>query len=210
MTMAAAIDRRTTHTTVWSTPGRIALIDFFADLGEAEAVWRSLETQQYLFTPYQRFDFLRHWQRQVGTREGLHPLIVVAYDQTRVPLLLLPLVLGGERGLRVARFMGGKHATFNMGVWNREYIKHASRNDLDWLLSRIREHSGADVMALHQQPLLWQDLPNPLALLDRQPSANDCPLMTIAPGSAAASLVSHSLRQRLKAKERKLKGLPGY
>src|SRR5207245_4617746 len=63
---------------------------------------------------------------------------------------------------------------------------------------------------LHQQPVLWRDLPNPLALLPHQPSANDCPLLVMEPGAAPAALVSNSFRRRLKGKERKLKSLPGY
>ena len=41
------------------------------------------------------------------------------------------------------------------------------------------------MLALTQQPLRWRDLPNPLALLPRQTSANDCPLLTMAPGAPA-------------------------
>ena len=66
------------------------------------------------------------------------------------------------------------------------------------------------MLALHQQPLRWQDLPNPMALLPHQPSANDCPLLTMAPEAAPASLVSSSFRRRLKGKERKLQALAGY
>ncbi len=49
-----------------------------------------------------------------------------------------------------------------------------------------------------------------MALLPRQAAVNDCPLMTIVPGASPTALVSHSLRRRLKGKERKLKALPGY
>ena len=57
------------------------------------------------------------------------------------------------------------------------------RADLDALLSAIRSRSAADVLALTQQPLRWRDLPNPMALLPNQASANDCPLMTMVPGA---------------------------
>ena len=104
--------------------------------------------------------------------------------------------------------MGGKHATFNMALWNREFAAAATRTDLDALFAAIREH--ADVLAFTQQPLAWQNLPNPMALLPHQPAVNDCPVMTIEPGASAMARVSQSLRQRLKTKERKLKALPGY
>src|SRR5579871_5163848 len=210
MTMAAAIDGRTAGASARSTSSRIASVDIFSDLADAETTWRGLETQHYLSTPYQRFDFLRPWQQMVGARATLQPLVVVAYDHDRVPLLFLPLVVDTAWGTRIAHFMGGKHATFNMALWNRDFAAMASRADLDVLFAAIRERSGTDILAFRQQPLAWQDLPNPFALLTHQTSANDCPLMTMTPNAPATARVSNSLRRRLKTKESKLKALPGY
>jgi CelD/BcsL family acetyltransferase involved in cellulose biosynthesis len=210
MTMAAAIESRTADAPVWSKTSRIVQVDFLGDLGQAEPIWRELEDPHHLSTPYQRFDFLRPWQQQVGTREGLRPFIVIAYDRERQPLLLLPLALSRTRGIRIANFMGGKHTTFTMALWSRDFAMEATHADLDALISAIRERSEADVLAFHQQPLRWQEMPNPMALLPRQASANDCPLMTIVPNAPPTAQISHSLRRRLKGKERKLKLLPGY
>jgi CelD/BcsL family acetyltransferase involved in cellulose biosynthesis len=210
MTMAAAIESRNAAASAWSASSRIAAVDIFTDLDQAEAAWRSLELQHHLSTPYQRFDFLRPWLRMVGARAGLRPLVVVAYDRDRAPLLLLPLVLRQELGVRMAHFMGGKHATFNMALWNRDFAAVASRADLDIVFAAIHEREAVDVLAFDQQPLTWQDLPNPMGLFRRQPSINDCPLITIVPGTPATTRVSHSMRQRLKTKERKLQALPGY
>ncbi len=210
MTMAAAIESRKAGVSAWSKSSRIATVDVLTDLGQAETVWRSLELQHHLSTPYQRYDFLRPWQQMVGAREGLRPLVVIAYDRDRVPLLLLPLVLRQSWGVRIAHFMGGKHATFNMALWNRDFATVASRADLETVFAAIHEREGVDVLAFHQQPLTWQDLPNPMGLLPRQPSVNDCPMMRIVPGAPDATRVSLSLRRRLKTKERKLQALPGY
>ena len=49
-----------------------------------------------------------------------------------------------------------------------------------------------------------------MALLPKQPSVNDCPLLTMTPGAAPAALISNSFRRRLKGKERKLQTLSGY
>jgi CelD/BcsL family acetyltransferase involved in cellulose biosynthesis len=211
MTMAAAIERRTAEAAAaWSKPGRIAGVDIFGDLGQAETIWRNLEDQRHFSTAYQRFDFLSAWQRQVGERENFKPFIVVARDVERRPLLLLPLALRHEHGVRAASFMGGKHATFNMALWDKDFASGATTADLDALISGIRARSEADVLTLHQQPMRWQDLPNPLAMLSHQASVNDCPLMTIVPGAEPAMRISNSLRRRLRSKERKLQALPGY
>jgi CelD/BcsL family acetyltransferase involved in cellulose biosynthesis len=210
MTMAAAIESRTAEAPAWSRASRIASVDIVHDLSEAEAVWRTLEVDPQFSTAYQRFDFLKPWQQQVGARENALPFIVIAYDAERRPLLLLPLALRHKHGVRAACFLGGKHTTFNMALWNRDFAVAATADDLRALISAIREHAGADVLALAQQPLRWRDLPNPMALLPNQASANDCPLLSMVPGAAPTTLISNSFRRRLKGKERKLQNLPGY
>jgi CelD/BcsL family acetyltransferase involved in cellulose biosynthesis len=209
MTMAAAIESRTAAP-AWSKASRIASVDILGDLGQAETIWRRLEDEQHFSTPYQRFDFLSPWQRLVGERENLRPFIVIANDIERRPLLLLPLALRQEHGIRIACFMGGKHTTFNMALWDRDFAADATRADLDTLISAIRARSEADVLAFSQQPQSWRDLRNPMALLPNQVSANDCPLMTIVPEAPPTEWISNSFRRRLKGKERKLKMLPGY
>jgi CelD/BcsL family acetyltransferase involved in cellulose biosynthesis len=210
MTMAAAIESRTGQAPAWSKASRIASVDILSDLDQAETIWRSLEDQQQFSTPYQRFDFLKPWQFEVGEREGLQPFIVIACDAEHRPLLLLPLALRHEHGVRIAGFMGGKHATFNMALWDRDFAATATRADLDALISAISARSAADVLALTQQPLRWRDVRNPMALLPSQPCANDCPLMTIVPDEPPTARISSSFRRRLKGKERKLQTLPGY
>src|SRR5580704_14197257 len=157
MAMAAAIESRTAQAPARSKASRIAAVDILSDLGQAEAIWRGLEDSRQFSTPYQRFDFLSAWQRQVGERQNLLPFIVIAYDAERRPLLLLPLVLRHERGIRTACFMGGKHATFNMALWDRDFAASITTADLDALLSAIRSRSVADVLALTQQPLRWRE-----------------------------------------------------
>src|SRR5258705_11065234 len=109
MTMAAAIDDRTADTNAWSKASRIASIDIVHDLAAVETVWRSLEGAHAAFTPYQRYDFLNPWQRQVGERDGLAPFIVIASHTVRRPLARLPLALNHAYGARCASFMRGKH-----------------------------------------------------------------------------------------------------
>jgi CelD/BcsL family acetyltransferase involved in cellulose biosynthesis len=210
MTMAAAIENPTADATDWSKPGRIASIELVHDLAGAEAIWRGLEDARQSSTPFQRFDFVAAWQRNVGTHEGLTPFIVIAYDADRRPLMLLPLALRHAYGARCASFMGGKHSTFNMALWDRDFAAAATRADLEGLMAALSERHQADVLTLHRQPRHWRGLPNPIALLPHQPSTNDCPLLKMEPGAAPTTLVSKSFRQRLKGKERKLQPLAGY
>jgi CelD/BcsL family acetyltransferase involved in cellulose biosynthesis len=209
MSMTALIESRTAEAAVWPTSGRIATVEVSGDLAAAEAVWRELEQPAHLSTAYQRFDFLGAWQRQVGRREGFSPYIVVARDADHRPLMLLPLALRHEHAVRTATFMGGKHTTFNMALWDRDFAATATAADLDALIAGLRTHATADVLAFHRQPERWHDLPNPMAMLPRQISVNACPLLTMT-GADPATLISTSMRRRLRGKERKLQALPGY
>ncbi len=209
MAMPAAIENRTAAAAARAWTSRIVEVQIARDLGQVEAIWRSLEDRRHFSTPFQGFDFLSAWQREVGARGNLSPFIVVAHDGERRPLLVLPLVLN-EHGIRAAHFMGGKHATFNMALWDRDFAAAATAADLAALVSALRRRSGADVLALRQQPKRWRDLPNPMAMLPNQASVNDCPLLTMPPGAAPAALISGSFRRRLRSKERKLQALPGF
>jgi CelD/BcsL family acetyltransferase involved in cellulose biosynthesis len=211
MTMAAVIEKPLAGIETSSRASRIARVEIVGDLSEAEATWRELEGSAQFCTPYQRFDFQAAWQRHVGEHEGLRPFIVIAYDGEQRPLLLLPLGVAHENGMRIARFLGGKHVTFNMALWRRDFAAIAGKADLDALTGAIRAHPDqVDVLALTRQPQAWGGQANPFALWPHQTSVNDCPLMTIVPGAAPADRISNSFRRRLKGKERKLQSLAGY
>ena len=169
MTMAAAIEG-TAQADSWSRPHRVAAVDIITDIPRAKSAWRDLEAGRASQTPYQRFDFISAWQREVGEREELTPFIVVAWDRERKPLALLPLAPGRQHGIQVASFMGGKHTNFNMALWDRDFAATATRADMEALVAAIAQGaiakgSDADLLALHRQPLAWRDLPNPMSLL---------------------------------------------
>ena len=208
MTMAAAMQSRTAESPARSKASRIAHVDVVTDLGQAEAVWRAFEEPGHLSTPYQRFDILGPWQQLVGSHEGARPFVVIARDPEHKPLMLLPLALRQGHGVRTACFMGGKHTTFNMGLWNTEFAAQFVAADLDALFAPLRDQ--VDVLALTQQPKHWHDQQNPFALLPQQSAINGCPLLVMEPGGPPASRISNSFRRRLKSKEKKLQALAGY
>ena len=195
-----------------SVVNAIAHVEVFHDMAAVEAVWRRFEdSHDTLLTPYQRYDFQAAWQAHVGARENLRPFIAIAWGTDGRPLMLLPLGVRTENGVRIAHYLGGKHTSFNMPLWQRDFARNAVLDDVKLLLAGIQTHSEQiDVMNLLRQPGEWEGVINPLTLLPRQISANDCPVMHLDPKEPPASRVSNSFRRRLKTKERKLEPLPGY
>ena len=153
---------------------------------QAEAVWRAFEESGHLFTPYQRFDLLSPWQRLVGADEGARPFIVIAHDAEHRPLALLPLSLRQSHGVRTACFMGGKHTTFNMGLWNAEFAAQVGAADLDTLLA---PHAQACRRARvgRSSRCAGTISKTRLRLLPRQSAVNGCPLLAMEPGGRAGS-----------------------
>jgi CelD/BcsL family acetyltransferase involved in cellulose biosynthesis len=176
--------------------GSIARIEVFSDLEAVEPVWRSLE-HEAVTTPYQRFDFVAPWQRHIGEREGVKPFVVAGFDSRDVPSFLWPFGEWKKGPLRVVQFLGGKHANFNFALWRR---------DLAAMIGPI------DLFTLLRQPMHWENVANPFALLPHQQSADECMRLTL-PGSGAQLLeeqLSSAMRGRLRTKERKLQKLAGY
>lgn len=207
MTMVAAFQ------TVGACSGtsRIARVDVIRSMAAAEASWRAMEAVSPLATPYQSFELLKAWQTTVGEHEAAAPFVVVGYDTRNRPLMLLPLAVGRENGVNVARFMGGKHPTFNMPLWQNSFAADATAGDVDAIVDAIRSAAdGIDVLALTQQPTHWRGVPNPFTRLAGQPSINPCPSMTMPQNSKPEDRVSTSTRRRLRNKERKLQALTGY
>jgi CelD/BcsL family acetyltransferase involved in cellulose biosynthesis len=209
MTMTATFESRSAPLRAGSGAIEVGCVDVIRNMVQAESVWRSCESDGYLTTPYQRFDLLNAWQRNVGEHEGVAPFIVVVRDRKGSVLLVLPLAIKRENGACVARFLGGKHTTFNFGLWRGDFAATATKDDFRAILSAVAA-GGVDVLAVTQQPRRWQDIANPFLMYPSQLSPNDCPLLKLAPGDQCEQNISASFRKRFRSKARKLQTLPGF
>ncbi|MGH6683144.1 MAG: GNAT family N-acetyltransferase, partial [Pseudolabrys sp.] len=149
---------------------RIARIEVFEDMAAAEPHWRALEQVDSLATPYQRYDFLKLWQRHVGAAAGVTPLIVVGFNALAMPLFLWPFCRQTVGRWRTIEFLGGKHVNFNMGLWRRDIATTIGAADIRAAVERLAPH--ADALLLTGQSLTWEGTTNPFALLPHQRSAN--------------------------------------
>jgi CelD/BcsL family acetyltransferase involved in cellulose biosynthesis len=189
----------------------IARIEIHHELEPVQAIWRELESPREFSTPYQRFDFLSAWQRHLGARQNDLPYIIVGYDHAGTPVMVMPLILSRLWGARIAHFMGGKHAAFNMPLWRRSFAERADEDQVRALFRMLKTSDlRPDVYAFAQQPGEWRGLRNPFATLPRQSNPNACPRIILTPNAKPNERISASTRHRLRGKERKLQALPGY
>jgi CelD/BcsL family acetyltransferase involved in cellulose biosynthesis len=192
---------------------KIARVEIFEALMSAEPFWRRLESGRSLATPYQRFDLLSAWQYHVGAGNGVTPFIVVGLDDAGEPLFLWPFGRTRKGPLKVVRFLGSKHANFNVGLWRRDSLATIGARELrDVFDGFAARGQDVDLIALFNQPLTWDDVRNPFSLLPHQASVDMSARLSFDPATKEAvdDGLSRSMRSRLRSKERKLRNLPGY
>jgi CelD/BcsL family acetyltransferase involved in cellulose biosynthesis len=190
----------------------LARIEIFDDLASVETVWRRLEQENAVKTPYQSFDFVESWQRHVGAQSGMTPFIVVGFDGDGKPAFLWPLGRAYKGPISVVSFLGGKHANFNFALWRRDFIQAVTADELRAVMTRLAATRQADVLSLVRQPCSWNGFPNPFALLSHQPAPSAGLRLTMkARGEEQIKhTLSSSMRHRMRSKEKRLKELPGY
>jgi CelD/BcsL family acetyltransferase involved in cellulose biosynthesis len=192
--------------------GRLVRLTVFDSMLAAAPLWRRLEESHALATPYQRFDLLSAWLHHVGTRAGVRPFIVAGVDTAGEPLFVWPFGRRQAGPFGVLHFLGSKHANFNVGLWRQDIAGVISPGELLEVLASIpRGRDPVDVLTLFSQPLRWNGIVNPFALLARQPSVDSCVRLTLgSPDDDTAAAIGSGMRSRLRGKERKLQKLPGY
>ncbi len=188
-------------------------IDVFDDVESAESVWRSLAAADSIASPYQGMDWVRLWQRHVGPHEKCRACIVAGFDDRDAPLFLWPLARRRIGPFGVAGFFGGKHATINMPLWRRDMAEFLTADDLRAILAHVaRALPDLDLLILSNQPFAWNGASNPFARLPHHRSTEDNFVLPLGlPGQQIVEReISATMRSRLRNKERKLAGLPGY
>jgi len=185
---------------------RIARVEIVEDMARAEPHWRVLWQADKLATPYQSYELLKLWQRHAGAAAGVTPFIVVGFNAEGAPLFLLPLGRRRLAGLRVAEFLGGKHANFNMGLWRRDCVAAVGADTLRAVLKSLA--GRADLLLLRSQPLTWDGTTNPFALLPHQRAANLGFSGALASDFEALlrARTSAATRKKMRKKERTLAG----
>lgn len=192
---------------------RIAWVDVFDKLSDAEPAWRRLEAAGALMTPYQRFEWAALWHEHVTSRQSIKPLIIVANDENGAPLFLLPFSTRHKYGMTIAGFFGGRHSNLNSGIWRRDVATAITAEEIHDVLAQAADSHGIDLFKLVSQPAALNNVVNPLALFPSRPTPDDIYALTIS-GRDGKEALGNTLKKnmigRLRTKERKLMALDGY
>jgi len=183
-----------------------AAFDVFRDPRDAGDAWAEIYADG-LATPYQSLDFVELWLRTIGRAQKLEPLIVVIRDERGRTTALLPLAVRSRPGLRIAEFVGGKHANFHMGVFRAGLA--VDRAEVADLLRRVARAERLDAFFFTNQPQTWRGSANPFAALGGQPSPSFAHATQIRGDFADwfAAHYSKSAQKKLRKKIRRLETL---
>lgn len=142
------------------------------DLAEFADLWprtdRSGSAYCYVF---QCADFLEVWCDTIGKARGTQAIFVAVLDDFGQPMVLLPLGIERQCGVRVLRFLDGGVCDYNapilfapVRVWSRDAIERAWQ-ELIRVLPRF------DIALFDKMPADICGMPNPLIHLGRIPFA---------------------------------------
>jgi CelD/BcsL family acetyltransferase involved in cellulose biosynthesis len=139
------------------------------DLAAAERDWRHLEAHGDC-TPFQTFDWLAAWQRNIGTLERVTPAIVVG-RRAGQPLFVLPLAV--EPGIvRRLKFLGQALGDYNAPLLARDFSRVVARDAFGTVwrdVLRLIQDTPAlrhDMIVLEKMPKTVVAQRNPMLVLD--------------------------------------------
>ena len=115
LTCPANVDARAAASNV-ATANRIARIEVFDNLQIAEPIWRALEVDGALATPYQRYHWILSWQIHIGKRSGVTPLLVVGREPAGKPGFLWPLGTRRRGPITIAEFSWRQAHELQFGI----------------------------------------------------------------------------------------------
>src|SRR5829696_7754551 len=152
------------------------------DFAAAEALWRDLETAG-TGSPYQRFDWQKAYVEAMAADGAFEPRVVQVRDGLGRVLLLLPLGIERQQGLRIGAPIGGKHANYHMPL-----VAHGaalpSPAELRALLREVGRALRLDAFVFANLPLSWHGIANPLAEGGR-PSPSNGYRLSLSPDAEA-------------------------
>jgi len=122
-------------------------------LDAVEAEWRRFE-QVADCTPFQTFDWLATWQRHIGLRDGVRPVIAVGSFADRATAFMLPLAVEPQRAARRLCWLGQDLSDYNAPLLARDFSQRVTPDRFRAAWRELEGRMQCDPMLRHD----WIDL----------------------------------------------------
>ena len=147
-----------------------------------------------LFAPAQSSGWVRHWTAQIAP-----DWLIATLTAEGRPVFVLALEIGRRGPLRVARFMGGRHANGNFVAGDPRWLLKPDVTSIRSMLSAVRRaRPEIDLIVLERLLPDLDGVANPLACLPHFPSPNLSLAVDLAGGFDALLARASGKRKRKK------------
>lgn len=172
---------------------------------QIEREWRHLEATG-CGTVFQRYDWVDAYLRHVLPHENARASILLGRLDGE-PAFILPLAISKTGPLRIAKWIGGKHSSYNFGLWSEHgaaRMRKLPRGAIERILGSAL--GKVDCALLEQMPRSFDDVAQPLGGLLAIPSATEGYAFGLTRDFDALlqSRDGRGRRKRVRAKERKM------
>ncbi|MDO1581791.1 GNAT family N-acetyltransferase [Rhizobium oryzicola] len=177
------------------------------DMVAIETEWRALEALS-ANSLHQAYDWCRAWADAQGSE-----LLLIKAEVNGRCVMLLPLEVMRQHGVRVVSYLGQGHNNFNTGLFASDFPA-LSQEEIS-LFKRQMRHvmSGkADMVLLEATPPVWRGVPHPLAGLTTIENPNHTFQLNLHRSFEAtlAQLNAKRRRKKFRVQTRRLEEMGGY
>lgn len=124
-------------------------------------------------TAYQRLDWSTAWIEQVAKQNGTKPVLVVA-ARDEATQFIWPLGLEMSGGLRIVRWLSGRHSNTNRGIYAADAMAALEPSEVRDIFFDVAARMKIDAFVLENQPVTSCGTANPIVTaLFSQPSPSN-------------------------------------
>ena len=156
-------------------------LHIYNDLAEIEREWRRFE-QVADCTPFQTFAWLAAWQRHIGARQGVRPVIVVGRFDDGDIAFMLPLCIASERLGRRLCWLGQKLCDYNAPLLARDFSQRIAPERFLATWRELQAQLQADPLLRHD----WIDFEKMPQTIGAQ--VNPFTRLAVTPNASGAHL----------------------
>lgn len=183
------------------------VLSVHTDLASIERIWRDFE-RRVPISVYQRFDWVAPWCRHAAPLLAIEAAVVLGTRRGR-PVLLLPFGRHQSRFGAEITWLGCSHVNVGMGLFEPGLAASLDAPRVRELFARVFQEMGpVDYLALHNQPIEWNGIANPLRHLAGR--SDDQPVLAITLAPDFPSMLNARKRKKLRWQENTLAKCGGY
>jgi len=146
------------------------LVSFSEDLDAVEREWRPFQAEAD-GTVFQSFEWLSTWQRHIGAREGVRPVVVIGRSADRKLLFLLPLAVQPTGFVRELVWLGMELCDYTGPLLGPDFAARVSPETFasiwDQVLQMLSSQIGFDLIRLEKMPGSVGAQANPMLCLPK-------------------------------------------